>query len=91
MEQYGIVLLYSTRDAMAAEKTAKAKGLSVRIIGTPGTIKATCGFCLKYDMAHENALHDVLQKGAWQTEGWYHAVQTGLTVVYTPVKESSVL
>lgn len=89
MKQYGIILLYQTRDAMAAEKSAKSKGLAVRIISTPGSLKATCGFCLQYSIPEEAAVRAVLQEGAWPAEGWYHAVQTGLFITYTPVQEDA--
>lgn len=87
MEQYGIALLYNTRDAMAAEKAAKEKALRARIIGTPGKIKATCGFCLKYDLADEKALYQVIAQGKWRTEGFFHVRQEGLAITYEPVKE----
>lgn len=89
MEQYGIALVYNTRDAMAAEKAAKEKGLRTRIIATPGKIKATCGFCLKYEVADEGALRAVIADGKWRTEGYFHVVQDGLSLSYEPVKEET--
>lgn len=89
MEQYGIALFYNTRDAMAAEKAAKEKALRARIIGTPGKIKATCGFCLKYDVTEERPLQDLIRTGQWRTEGFFHVVQDGLAVTYEPVKEET--
>lgn len=87
MEQYGIALLYNTRDAMAADAAAKQEQLRTRIISTPGTIKATCGFCLKYDVTQEAAVRQLLRRHAWQTEGFFHITQKGLAVSYEPVKE----
>lgn len=89
MEQYGIALFYNTRDAMAAEKAAKEQALRARIIGTPGKIKATCGFCLKYDVAEEGPLRDLIRRGQWRTEGFFHVVQDGLAFTYEPVKEET--
>lgn len=41
---YGVALVPSTRQAMEGEKLAKAAGLAVRIIPTPGKLDASCGF-----------------------------------------------
>lgn len=82
-EQYGIVLIRSTRDAMVAEDKAKAQQLNVRIIPTPGRIQATCGFSLKYELAEETQVLMLLQQMHIVYDGLYEAVQTGLTAVYT--------
>ena len=87
MVQYGIALVRNTRDAMAAEKAAKSQGLDVRIIATPSSLKATCGFCLKYNLAQEAAIQHVLRASQWPTEGWYHASQEGLRVTYDRIEE----
>ena len=44
---YGVALVPSTRQAMEGEKLAKAAGLAVRIIPTPGKLDAACGFSLR--------------------------------------------
>ena len=82
-ERYGIILIQSTRDAMAAEEQAKARQLQVRIIPTPGRIQANCGFSLKYELAEEAQVLALLQQMHIAYDGLYEAVQTGLTAVYT--------
>ena len=54
-ETYGIALVPSTRQAMEGEALAKAAGLAVRIIPTPGKLDASCGFSLRYELADEAA------------------------------------
>ena len=73
-ETYGIALVPSTRQAMEGEALAKAAGLAVRIIPTPGKLDASCGFSL------------LDEKGlAWAA--LYHACRRGLRVTYTKCKE----
>lgn len=73
---------------MAAKEQAKVKELPVRIIATPGSLKATCGFCLRYDVSQEAAVQQVIAQGKWPLEGWYHAWQEGLNVTYQLLKEA---
>ncbi len=82
-ERYGIALIPSTRDAMAAEAQAQAAQLQVRIIPTPGRIQANCGFSLKYELAEEAQLLALLQQMHIACEGLYEAEQRGLAAAYT--------
>ncbi|KMO86612.1 hypothetical protein AB840_07340 [Megasphaera cerevisiae DSM 20462] len=87
MERYGIALFFSTRDAMKAEEEAKKCHLRVRIIPTPGTLYASCGFSLKYEPAEETALQQLLRTCGLRGEGFYHAVKQGLAVSYEKAEE----
>lgn len=82
METYGVALFYSTREAMKAEKIAKEAQLAVRIIPTPETIHASCGFSLKYDLDEEAQLIALLDKAAIASEGFYQAQREGLKTAY---------
>jgi len=88
MEKFGIVLFYSTHDAMAAEELAKKKQMKVRIIPTPEKIYASCGFSLKYPLETESVLRTLFIEHDIKNEGFYHAVRDGLKTAYEPVKEN---
>ena len=74
-ERYGIALIPSTRDAMAAEAQAQAAQLQVRII--------PISFSLKYELAEEAQLLALLQQMHIACEGLYEAEQRGLAAAYT--------
>lgn len=83
MQTYGIVLFYSTREAMKAEALLKEKAqLNVRIIPTPETIHASCGFSLKYQLADEAQLLQLLHQADIKREGIYTATRDGLKTQY---------
>ena len=60
-ERFGIVVFSSTREALRAETKGKEGNLAVRIIPTPPSIDATCGFALKYDLREEGPLQALLK------------------------------
>ena len=84
---YGIALVPSTRQAMEGEKLAKAAGLAVRIIPTPGKLDASCGFSLRYELVDEAALTALLDEEGLAWVALYHACRQGLTVTYTKIRE----
>lgn len=86
-ETYGIALVPSTRQAMEGEALAKAAGLAVRIIPTPGKLDASCGFSLRYDLKEEDALVALLQAHGIAWQALYAAKRQGLMVSYTKLKE----
>lgn len=86
MEQYGIVLFYQTKDAMQAEKEAKKRGLNARIIPTPASIYASCGFSLRYELEEEAALTALLMQWGIHHEALYHAVLEGLKASYEKIE-----
>lgn len=87
VQEYGIVLVPSTREAIEGERLAKEAGLSVRIIPTPGKIDASCGFSLKYELNDEADLTALFDKEAVEWAALYHACRQGLSVSYTKIKE----
>lgn len=84
---YGVALVPSTKQAMEGEKLAKAAGLAVRIIPTPGKLDASCGFSLRYELADEAALTALLDEEELAWVALYHACRQGLTVTYTKIRE----
>ena len=84
---YGVVLVPSTRQAMEGEKLAKAAGLAVRIIPTPGKLDASCGFSLRYELADEAALTALLDEKGLPWAALYHACRQGLAVTYTKIRD----
>ncbi len=84
---YGVALVPSTRQAMEGEKLAKAAGLAVRIIPTPGKLDASCGFSLRYELVDEAALTALLDDYGLAWVAFYHACRLGLAVTYTKFRE----
>ncbi|MGM0216364.1 DUF3343 domain-containing protein [Enterococcus sp. AZ109] len=82
MQTYGVTLFYSTHEAMKAEKLAKEAQLKVRIIPTPEKIHASCGFSLKFELAEEGQLRELLKEGNVKSEGFYHVTRVGLKTDY---------
>ena len=82
MEKFGIVLFYSTHDAMAAEELAKKKQMKVRIIPTPEKIYASCGFSLKITLEEEAAIRELFTAEQVAYENFYHVKRDGLAVTY---------
>lgn len=83
-KRYGIALLPSTRDAMRAETQAKAQHMKVRIIPTPGRIRANCGFSLRYELVDEQRVLLLLEQLCITCDGMYEVEQEGLQTAYTP-------
>ena len=86
-ETYGVALVPSTRQAMEGEQLAKAAGLAVRIIPTPGKLDASCGFSLRYERTDEAALTALLDAKGLAWVALYRACRQGLTVTYTKIRE----
>ena len=86
-ETYGVALVPSTRQAMEGEQLAKAAGLAVRIIPTPGKLDALCGFSLRYELTDEAALTALLDAKGLAWVALYRACRQGLTVTYTKIRE----
>lgn len=82
MQTYGIMLFYSTREAMEAEKILKEAQQSVRIIPTPETIHASCGFSLKYQLEDESQIVSLVDSHQIVREGIYTAQREGLKTTY---------
>lgn len=82
MQEYGVVLFYSTHEAMKAEKLAKEAQLKVRIIPTPEKIHASCGFSLKYELTEEAQLCGLLLSAEVKAEGFYRVKREGLKTDY---------
>ena len=87
VQEYGIVLVPSTREAIEGERLAKKAGLSVRFFPTPGQIDASRGVSLNYELNDEAALTALFDKEAVEWAALYHACRQGLSVSYTKIKE----
>lgn len=83
---YGVILFYSTQEAMKAEQLAKGNHLQVRIIPTPEKIFASCGFSLKYDLTEEAVVRQLFDDQGINYDTFYHADRQGLAVTYEKVK-----
>lgn len=69
---------------MRAETQAKAQHMQVRIIPTPGRIRANCGFSLRYELVDEQRVLMLLEQLCITCDGMYEVEQEGLQTAYTP-------
>lgn len=81
--EYGIILFDSTHSAMKSEAVLlKQLHLPVRIIPTPSSIKATCGFAMRYDLADEATIFETIANNNLTFESVVHALGKGLNITY---------
>lgn len=74
---------------MAIEAAGKKAGVAVRIVATPGTLKANCGFSLRYAIEQEDAFRRLLMNCEAFHTILYHASRDGLAVKYEKVGETN--
>lgn len=66
---YAVILFPSTHHAIRAEKKAKEKGLSVKLIPVPRHLSSDCGVCLRFTLDQRDALEQLLQQEGVKIEG----------------------
>ena len=49
MNEYGVVLFYTSSSAMKAEKVLRQNGLAVKLIPTPRELSSDCGVALRFN------------------------------------------
>jgi hypothetical protein len=49
MNEYGVVLFYTSSSAMRAEKVLRQNGLAVKLIPTPRELSSDCGVALRFN------------------------------------------
>jgi hypothetical protein len=59
---YGVLLFASTHQAIRAEKLAKEKNLSVKLIPVPRHLSSDCGVCLRFSWDQKEEILCRLEK-----------------------------
>jgi hypothetical protein len=65
----GVVLFASTHFAIRAEKIAKAKGFTVKLIPVPRQLSSDCGVCLRFSWDQKSKIEEILNQAGLQTGG----------------------
>ena len=65
----GVILFASTHFAIRAEKLAKAKGLTVKLIPVPRHLSSDCGVCLRFSWAQREEIEAALNEAKVNMEG----------------------
>lgn len=73
MSQFGLLLFSSTHDAMTVEAQLKQTKYSIRLISTPHTLAATCGFAIKYPLEEEHSIFAQIKEKQLPVEKRFHA------------------
>jgi hypothetical protein len=72
IQQYGVVLFYTTSSAMRAEKLLKKAGYAVKLIPTPRELSSDCGIALRFDWPHQNQVKSVLEVARVEFHSLHH-------------------
>ena len=78
-----LLLYQDVKTAIQAEEIFQANHIHVRIIATPESIKATCGFSL--ELTTDNLNHSLENANLETIEGIYEIRGSGLTKTYHQV------
>jgi hypothetical protein len=65
----GVVLFASTHFAIRAEKIAKAKGFTVKLIPVPRQLSSDCGVCLRFSWDLKSKIEETLNQAGAPMEG----------------------
>jgi methionine synthase II (cobalamin-independent) len=73
MNQYSVVLFYSTAHAIRAEKVLQRAGQQIKMIPTPRKLSPDCGMALRFDRAAEKQVAAALEENKVPFNG-IHAI-----------------
>jgi hypothetical protein len=62
MNQYGVILFYTSSAAMRAEKILGQNGLNVKLIPTPRELSSDCGVALRFNNSDSAKVNIFLQQ-----------------------------
>ncbi|WP_209512126.1 DUF3343 domain-containing protein [Sedimentibacter acidaminivorans] len=60
MEQYGYITFKSVSYAMKFETAIKKLNIKIKIIPVPRSISSSCGLCVRFDIADNNELQNII-------------------------------
>lgn len=58
----GVILFASTHFAIRAEKIAKEKGLTVKLVPVPRHLSSDCGVCLRFSWEQKDKIEETLNQ-----------------------------
>ena len=67
--QYGVVLFYSTSNALQVEKLLKGMGIAVKLIPVPRQLSSDCGICLRFNRLDEPRVREALDQKQIEVQG----------------------
>jgi hypothetical protein len=68
---YGVILFPSTHFAIQAEKKAKEKGFSIKLIPVPRHLSSDCGVCMRIPWEQKEMIQTLMEKERVKIEGIY--------------------
>ena len=69
VEQYAVVLVYSTNYALRAEKVLTAAGIGCKLIPVPRRLSSDCGVCIRVLRSDWEAARQALEQAHVEIEG----------------------
>ena len=69
MNDYGIVLFYTSSAALRGEKIVTRAGLKAKLVPTPRHLSSDCGIALRFDWPAADAVRRALQEAHVPVEG----------------------
>ncbi len=71
MEEYAVILVYSTTHALRIEKLLGERGLECKLIPVPRHLSSDCGICVRLRRADLEAARAVIEQAGIEHEGMY--------------------
>lgn len=69
MNDYGVLLVYTTSAAVRGEKMAKQAGVPVKLIPVPRQFSSDCGLALRFEWAQRDALEAAMVAAGIEVAG----------------------
>ena len=69
MNDYGVVLFYTTSAALRSEKVSKGAGFTVKLVPVPRQFSSDCGIALRFDWSQNDQLRRTLEKAHLEIAG----------------------
>lgn len=71
MEEYAVILVYSTTHALRIEKLLGKRGLECKLIPVPRHLSSDCGICVRLRRADLEAARAAIEQAGIEHEGMY--------------------
>ena len=75
MNEYGVVLFYTTSAAIRSESVLQKAGYKVRLIPVPREFSSDCGLALRFFWGEAQAVQDALAAARVEMAGVYEILQ----------------
>ncbi len=60
MDDYSVILFYSTSSALRMEKICKGKNISITLMPVPRHLSSDCGICLRFESINTSDILSLL-------------------------------